>query len=150
MKPAPIVSLHEAAGRCRGWVMTSGGYDPIHPGHMSLMADAADLGPLVVVVNGDAFLTVKKGRPFQDLATRCQIVSYVRGVAAVVPYEIADDMTVNGALSTLLPTCFVKGGDRDSAATIPEYETCRRLGIRVITGLGLPKRWSSSEMVAAR
>ncbi len=62
-------------------VATSGGFDPIHPGHISCIIDSKKYGDtLVVIVNGDSFLTEKKGKPFQDLETRCLIVSGVAGV----------------------------------------------------------------------
>ena len=53
-------------------VATSGGFDPIHPGHASCLIESKKLGDtLVVIVNGDGFLRNKKGKAFQDLETRC-------------------------------------------------------------------------------
>src|SRR3954462_1987112 len=80
-------------------VATSGGFDPIHPGHISCISDSKQYGDcVVVIVNGDAFLTAKKGRSFQNLETRCLIVSVVVGVDYVVPFEIDNDQTVSKAL----------------------------------------------------
>ncbi len=130
-------------------VCTSGGYDPIHPGHLSCLAESGRFGDtLIAIVNGDVFLTRKKGRPFQNLETRCRIVSYMRGVDFVVPFEIENDMTVRQALRRLRPHVFTKGGDRSSPETIPEWDVCQELGIRVETGIGEPKNWSSSEFLA--
>jgi D-beta-D-heptose 7-phosphate kinase/D-beta-D-heptose 1-phosphate adenosyltransferase len=126
-------------------VATSGGFDPIHPGHISSLQESAALGDVVVViVNGDAFLTTKKGKPFQDLATRCLIVSAVRGVDYVVPFEIDNDMTVREALRRLRPDVFTKGGDRVDEASIPEWDVCQEFGIEVVSGVGDDKLWSSS------
>jgi cytidyltransferase-like protein len=125
-------------------VVTSGGFDPIHPGHISLLQESAQYGSVVAVVNGDGFLRAKKGRPFQDLRTRCLIVSAIRGVDYVVPFEIEGDLTVNEALRRIRPTVFTKGGDRVDAETIPEWDTCKELGIEVVTGVGAGKEWSSS------
>lgn len=126
-------------------VVTSGGYDPIHPGHISCIIESKKFGDtLVVIVNGDAFLTAKKGKPFQNLETRSLIVSGIAGVDYVVPFEIKDDQTVNKALEALRPDVFTKGGDRVDASTIPEWETCKKYNIKVVTGVGLPKKWSSS------
>ena len=144
---APILSFEDfdatrPAGRI---VATSGGFDPIHPGHISSLQASAEFGDVVVaIVNGDAFLRAKKGRPFQDLETRCLIVSAVRGVSYVVPFEIAGDFTVREALRRLWPDVFTKGGDRMDAQTIPEWDVCQELGIEVVTGVGADKRWSSS------
>jgi D-beta-D-heptose 7-phosphate kinase/D-beta-D-heptose 1-phosphate adenosyltransferase len=149
---APVVSFEDFdAARPDGRiVVTSGGFDPIHPGHISLLQESAEFGDVVVaVVNGDAFLRAKKGRPFQDLRTRCLIVSAIRGVDYVVPFEIEGDLTVNEALRRLCPAVFTKGGDRVDADTIPEWEICRELGIDVVTGVGADKQWSSSWFLEA-
>src|SRR5665213_2635196 len=103
---ASIVSFAEFdAARPGGRIVaTSGGFDPIHPGHISSIQDSRAFGDvLVVIVNGDSFITAKKGRPFQDLETRCLIVSAIRGVDYVIPFEIENDMTVTVALRRLRP-----------------------------------------------
>lgn len=148
---APIVSFDEfnAARPAGRIVAASGGFDPIHPGHISPLQESAAHGDVVVViVNGDAFLTAKKGRPFQDLATRCLIVSAVRGVDYVVPFEILNDLTVREALRRLRPAVFTKGGDRVDHSSIPEWDVCQELGIEVVSGVGLSKQWSSSWFLA--
>ena len=149
---ARIVSFDEfnAARPAGRIVATSGGFDPIHPGHISSLQHAAAYGDVVVaIVNGDAFLTAKKGRPFQDLATRCLIVSAIRGVDYVIPFEIENDTTVREALRRLRPAVFTKGGDRVDHASIPEWDVCQKLGIEVVSGVGDDKQWSSSWFLEA-
>ena len=145
---APIISMEEFVAlkpKLGRVVLTSGGFDPLHPGHISCIVESKRFGDtLVVVVNGDAFLEAKKGKPFQDLATRSLIVSAVRNVDYVIPFEIANDSTVNVALETIRPDVFTKGGDRIDAATIPEWDVCKKYGIQVESGIGLAKQWSSS------
>lgn len=142
---AELESLRPKLGKI---VATSGGFDPIHPGHISCIVDSKQYGDtLVVIVNGDNFLETKKGRPFQDLATRCMIVSAVRGVDFVVPFEIEGDQTVVMALEQLRPDVFTKGGDRIDSTTIPEWEVCQKYGIEVVSGVGLEKLWSSSDFL---
>jgi cytidyltransferase-like protein len=144
---APIVSFDafdadRPAGRI---VATSGGFDPVHPGHISSIQDSARYGDVVVViVNGDSFLTAKKGRPFQDLKTRSLIVSALRGVDYVVPFEIEGDLTVREALRRLRPHVFTKGGDRVDERSIPEWEVCQEIGTEIVSGVGADKQWSSS------
>src|SRR4051812_16238461 len=74
MKPATIVTFQdfEKLRPTLGTIVcTSGGYDPIHPGHVSCMHDSKQYGDtLVVIVNGDNFLKIKKGKAFMDLKTR--------------------------------------------------------------------------------
>lgn len=154
---APILTLEEFArlrddtdlGRV---VCTSGGYDPIHPGHITCIVESQALGDtMVVVVNGDAFLTAKKGKPFMPLQTRCQIVSAIRGVDYVVAFEIEDDMTVAKALEAIRPHVFTKGGDRKIGSTMPPSEeaACRTHEIELVDGVGLDKAWSSSDALGA-
>ena len=129
-------------------VCTSGGYDPIHPGHISCLVESCKYGDvLVVIVNGDSFLRAKKGKPFQDIATRCDIVSSIIGVDYVIPFEIEDDMTVSVALAQIKPAVFTKGGDRSSRDNIPEWSVCQELGIEVVFGVGREKKWSSSSFL---
>ena len=129
-------------------VCTSGGYDPIHPGHATCLIESRAYGEtLVAIVNGDAFLRTKKGKPFQDLATRCHIVSCIRGVDYVVPFEIEGDFTVCEALRRLRPHVFTKGGDRTNVTNIPEWTVCQEFGIEIVTGVGADKEWSSSDFL---
>jgi D-beta-D-heptose 7-phosphate kinase/D-beta-D-heptose 1-phosphate adenosyltransferase len=129
-------------------VCTSGGYDPIHPGHATCIVESKKYGDtLVVVVNGDAFLRAKKGKAFQDLETRCAIVSCIRGVDFVVPFEIENDQTVCEALRRLRPHVFTKGGDRTDYTNIPEWAVCQEFGIQIVPQVGLDKKWSSSDFL---
>lgn len=129
-------------------VCTSGGFDPVHPGHASCLIASKQYGDtLVVVVNGDAFLTAKKGRPFMDLMSRCRVVACIKGVDFVIPFEIEGDPTVCEALRRLRPHVFTKGGDRSDRASIPEWEICQAHGIELVTGVGQRKEWSSSDFL---
>lgn len=147
---APIVSFKEFARlrpKLGKIVATSGGFDPIHPGHISNIIESKKYGDtLVVIVNGDAFLTAKKGRPFQNLETRCLIVSGIREVDYVIPFEIKNDQTVGKALAALKPDVFTKGGDRLEKSALPklEQDAIDKYKIEVIYGVGEDKKWSSS------
>ena len=147
---AEIVSIEELIGKVKTnyLVCISGGYDPIHPGHISCMFEAKKLNALlVVIVDGDSFLKTKKGKPFMDLKTRCQIVSGISCVDYVVPFEIDGDHTINEALRQIKPFIFAKGGDMVDEESIPEWGVCREYGIRIVTGVGAPKNWSSSNFL---
>jgi bifunctional ADP-heptose synthase (sugar kinase/adenylyltransferase) len=138
--------------------MTSGGYDPIHPGHQSSIIQTSLLvsqrlrdascsyGKTVVIVNGDSFLQRKKGKPFQDLRTRCLNVAATRGVDVVIPFDSEDD-TVIEAIRSIKPTFFTKGGDRKDISTIPEWSVCQEVGCEIIPNVGLAKEWSSSNFL---
>jgi len=148
---AKIVSFEEfdqirdSLGRI---VCTSGGFDPIHPGHATCIVESQKYGDtLVVVVNGDNFLTTKRGKPFMDLITRCQIVSCIRNVDYVIPFEIENDQTVCEALRRVRPHVFTKGGDRTDYTNIPEWQVCQELGIEIVPQVGRPKAWNSSDFL---
>lgn len=148
---APIISFEEYLSlkpKLGKIVVTSGGFDPIHPGHISCFQEAKKLGDtLVVVINGDTFLRNKKGKPFQDIQTRSAVVSAVHGVDYVLPFEIENDQTVCRALEIMKPHVFANGGDRKDKDSIPEWEVCRKFGIELIQGVGADKRWSSSDFL---
>lgn len=137
--------LRDQLGRI---VCTSGGFDPIHPGHASCLIESKQYGDnLVVVVNGDSFLRRKKGKPFMDVDTRCNVVSCIRGVDYIIPFDIEDDQTVCEALRRIRPHVFTKGGDRVDYTNIPEWQVCIDLGIELVPQVGRPKHWSSSDFL---
>ena len=141
--------------------MTSGGFDPIHIGHIRCIkgtvqrARNKDIHPwemkglVVVVVNADSFLIRKKGYAFMPLQERMEIIDAIDGVDFVVPWETAGDQTVCGAIDILKPDYFTKGGDRFDASTIPEWSVCQKVNCEIITGVGEGgKVQSSSELIA--
>jgi len=160
---APILSLEQAQGWYEdGWrgnlILTSGFAAPIHPGHISLISDAKSKvyhlndskhwPYLVYIVNDDIRLKKKTGHVFMPLKVRAQIVSAIKEVNVVVPLELSsDDDTVNTALEAIRPAYFAKGGDRCDEHSIPEWATCERLGIKILTGCGDTKVWSSSNFL---
>lgn len=130
-------------------VATSGGFDPLHIGHLRCIQQSKQNGNdiLVVIVNGDGFLTRKKGKPFMPLAERMEIIDGLRDVNFVTTW---DDGTQNvvGALEILKPDVFTKGGDRSSADKVPEAEVCARIGCTIRYGVGgTDKVQSSSDLI---
>ena len=134
-------------------VVTSGGFDPMHIGHLRCLQESAIIAsahrlPLVVVVNGDGFLLRKKGYAFMPHEERMEIIAGVRGVDYVVGWDDGSQ-TVTGAIGALKPLIFTKGGDRDSALNVPEFALCSELGCHVYFGIGGGKIQSSSDLVNA-
>ena len=140
--------------------MTSGGFDPIHVGHVRCIkgtvqrARNKDIHPwemkglVVIVVNADSFLIRKKGYAFMPVDERMEIINSMDGVDFVVPWETDGDQTVCGAIEILKPGFFTKGGDRFDASTIPEWSICQKVGCEIITGVGEGgKIQSSSELI---
>jgi D-beta-D-heptose 7-phosphate kinase/D-beta-D-heptose 1-phosphate adenosyltransferase len=142
-----------AMPRFRTCVATSGGFDPMHVGHLRCIQQSAEIAAahnsqLVVIVNGDGFLKRKKGFAFMPETERAEIIAGVRGVDAVVLWDDGSQY-VTGALDILRPLFFTKGGDRASAANVPEFDLCEQIGCKVVFGVGGGKIQSSSDLVKA-
>jgi len=126
-------------------VMVSGGFDPIHVGHVRMIRAAAQYGNVIVVANSDEWLYRKKGYNFMGFNERKEILMALKGVIDVVPVH-DDDGTVCTALLEHKPTYFANGGDRTSENT-PEKMVCEELGIEMLWNVGGQKIQSSSELV---
>lgn len=131
-------------------VVCSGGFDPLHIGHAKYILEASKLkgenGILVVICNSDSWLKRKKGYSFMPESERLFIAASLKGVDYAVPWDDGSP-TVVGALKALRPTHFAKGGDRDSAENVPEFDVCKDIGCEVVFGVGGGKIQSSSTLV---
>ena len=109
-------------------VLVTGGFDPVHSGHIALFKAARELGDhLVVGLNSDDWLTRKKGRPFMPIQERAAIIKELECVDEVITFN-DDDNTSCLAIGYVLQTkstnwkvIFANGGDRTDTTT-PEYE----------------------------
>lgn len=106
-------------------VLVTGGFDPIHSGHIAYVKEAKRLGDLLAVgINSDDWLSRKKGQPFLPFNERSTIVNELKDVDFVVKFDDADNTACN-AIEQLLNTTtndiiFANGGDRNQTET-PEY-----------------------------
>lgn len=128
-------------------IMISGGFDPIHIGHIRMILEASKFGEVIVIINSDDWLTRKKGYVFMPWDERAEILESIRGVTLVEKVDDADD-TVCEAISRLKPDIFANGGDRRSNNT-PEVDLCEKLKISLVWNLGGGKIQSSSDLVKA-
>lgn len=131
-------------------VCTSGGFDPVHVGHVRMFQHAKRLGDKhVVILNNDNWLFKKKGRVFMSESERKEILETLSSVDRVVLTDHPkdpEDMSVCGALAKIHPHIFANGGDRTSKNT-PEKELCKKLGIKMVYNVGGKKAQSSSELL---
>ena len=126
-------------------VAVSGGFDPVHIGHVRMFRDAARIGKLAVILNTDDFLLRKKGYIFMPLDERREIIESIKYVDRVV-VSVDDDDSVCKTLAMLKPNVFANGGDRARKSDIRETEICGELGIEMVFGIGGNKVQSSSEL----
>lgn len=121
-------------------IVISGGFDPIHPGHIAMIEDAQQYGEVHIIANSDEWLVRKKGFFFQPFTDRKKILE------AYTPHvHTVDDQdgTVCEALRRIKPDYFGNGGDRTNKNT-PELDVCVELGIEPVFELGGGKYSSSS------
>ena len=128
-------------------IVVSGGFDPIHVGHVRMIQEASVFGDVIVILNSDDWLIEKKGYTFMPFEERSEILMSIKGVTKVVP-TIDLDNTVCETLRQLKPTYFANGGDRKEG-NVPEENVCKREGIEMLWGVGGGKIQSSSWLVDA-
>ena len=123
-------------------VVVSGGFDPVHVGHIRLFKGAKALGDkLIAIVNNDEFLTRKKGFVFMPFDQRQEVLESVRFVDEVFASPDKDD-SVCESLKAIRNAhkddeiIFANGGDRESSKSIREAEACKELNIEMAFGVG--------------
>ncbi|MFC2494683.1 MAG: adenylyltransferase/cytidyltransferase family protein [Candidatus Absconditicoccaceae bacterium] len=140
-------------------VITSGYFNPIHPGHIECLQLCKELGDeLWVIVNNDEQAKLKTGKSevFQDQEFRMKVVDSIKGVDQVF-LAVDEDGSVCKSIRAIAEKIrtkygaetkiiFGKGGDR-FAGNIPEVQVCKELDIGIRDGLGM-KTYNSSDFRA--
>ena len=132
-------------------VLVTGGFDPLHSGHIEYFKSAKQLGnKLVVGINSDEWLIRKKGRPFMPFKERLAIIQSLSMVDDVVSFDDSDDSACGAIYKTMATMSFDKlifanGGDR-TKANIPE-ETTYDNKVDFIYGVGGDTKRNSSSWI---
>ena len=130
-------------------IVATGGFDPIHTGHIKYLKEASLYGTrLVVGVNSDAWLIRKKGRAFMPFEERAAIVEALGCVDEVIAFDDSDGTAIdcleqvkrNHPMDTII---FVNGGDRTSE-NIPEMAV---EGVEFEFGVGGTNKKNSSSWI---
>jgi len=120
-------------------VMISVGFDPLHIGHIRYMKEAKMLGDyLVVALNNDNWLRIKKGKEFMPAIERKEIIEALGCVDEVIisgHRKGTKDMSVCSEIKRIKPDIFANGGDR-FADNIPEFNLCNELNIKMVFNVG--------------
>jgi cytidyltransferase-like protein len=109
-------------------VMVSGGFDPLHPGHVVYFREAAALGvPVLCNVSSDEWVA-RKHPPLLTQAERVQVIDAIR----FVDYTHAEQTTTVDVLARLRPRYFAKGADWRGRLPEEEESVCTEHGIEVV------------------
>jgi cytidyltransferase-like protein len=141
-------TMPKKRGRKKTVVAVSGGFDPIHIGHVRYLTEAKKLGTeLVVILNNDNWLKKKKGFVFMPEKERVEVLMGIKAVDRVVVsgHKKNDkDTSVSKELAKIKPDVFANGGDRRNEKEIPETSVCRKYGIKMLFGVGSGGKVQSS------
>lgn len=130
-------------------VLVTGGFDPIHSGHIAYFKAAQALGDILVVgVNSDAWLERKKTRAFMPWEERANIVESLEVVDYVIAFDDTDGSAVDAIrrVKELYPNdkiIFANGGDRTDK-NIPEMSES---GVEFVFGVGGQDKKNSSSWI---
>lgn len=128
-------------------VAVSGGFDPLHVGHVRMFKTARALGDkLVVILNNDNWLALKKGYSFMNEKERKELLESIKWVDKVVITSHkpnTKDISICRELKKIKPDIFANGGDR-THSNIPEVPVCEKLGTKMIFNIGQGGKIQSS------
>lgn len=132
-------------------VLITGGFDPVHSGHIEYVNKARNLGDILIVgVNSDEWLTRKKGKPFMPYREREYIMRHIHGVDDVIAFDDSDNSASDAIrkVRALYPDekiIFANGGDR-TKENIPEMQ-CGVDNVEFVFSVGGSDKRNSSSWI---
>ena len=123
------------------YYIVSGGFDPIHEGHIeNILESKNNSDGVIALVNSDEWLCRKKGKNFMNFYTRSTVIQAIKGVIDVIAFDDSDNSACDGLRKVRAKypddtLVFAKGGDR-TADNIPEIPVCKELGIEIKYNVG--------------
>ena len=132
-------------------VLVTGGFDPIHSGHIAYFKAARQLGDILIIgVNSDDWLTRKKGAPFMPFTERAEIIRNLVGVDAVIGFDDSDGSAKDAiqVVRKLYPDgkiIFANGGDR-TKTNVPEMDISD-INVEFVFGVGGEDKKNSSSWI---
>lgn len=134
------------------YYIVSGGFDPIHEGHVEMIKAAARASDgVIVLLNSDDWLCRKKGKNFQSAKTRKAILDNMKGVIDVLEFNDDDNSASDGIRKARekyadAHLVFANGGDR-TQNNIPEGKTCLECDVDLVFGIGGDDKMNSSSWI---
>ena len=132
------------------YALVSGGFDPVHVGHLRMFQDAKKLSDKVIVLlNNDEWLIEKKGKPFMSQEQRKEILEEFESISMVI-IQKSNEKSSSIAIQEFAyknerkNICYCNGGDRSNIKNIREAEICKKLNIDLIFGVGGEEKIESS------
>ncbi len=132
-------------------VLVSGGFDPIHSGHIKLIKEASQHGRVVILLNSDQWLQNKKGVEFLPFKEREIIMLALKNVIDVISCGNIDETCIDGIKIAIdkyknSRIKFANGGDRDNKTT-PESIFCNKNNVELLWGIGGNNKSNSSSWI---
>ena len=132
-------------------ILISGGFDPIHSGHIKLIEEAGTYGDVVVLLNSDKWLKTKKGSEFLPFNERRTIMLALKKIIDVIEFDDSDKTCIEGIKKAIKiyndkTIIFANGGDRNNETT-PEFEFCNLNKIEMLWGVGGNNKSNSSSWI---
>ena len=134
-------------------VLATGGFDPIHSGHLDYFKESSKLGDIFIVgLNSDSWLTRKKGRAFMPITERRAIIENLKMVNKVMEFNDDTNNSVD-CINQLLKDypndeiVFVNGGDRDYTNVPEQVEFANNPRVSFIFGVGGNDKKNSSRWI---
>ncbi len=134
------------------YYIVSGGFDPLHEGHIEMIkASAENSDGVILLLNSDDWLCRKKGKNFMSFKTRASVCGYLKNVIDVIAFDDSDNSASDGIRKARekYPNdvlVFANGGDR-TKSNIPEGPVCEELGVVLAFGVGGENKANSSSWI---
>ena len=132
------------------FALVSGGFDPVHIGHLRMFQDAKKLADeVIVLLNNDDWLVKKKGKPFMNQNQRKEILEEFKSISEVIiqtSSEPSSSLAIEDFVikNTNKSICYCNGGDRSNIENIRESEICKKLKVNLEFGIGGENKIESS------
>ena len=134
------------------YYIVSGGFDPLHEGHIAMIKEAAENSDgVILLLNSDDWLVRKKGKNFMNFKTRATVCGYLKNVIDVIGFDDSDNSASDGIRKARekypdAMLVFANGGDR-TKENIPEESVCNELDVALCFGVGGNNKANSSSWI---